>query len=108
MDRQNCEDITDSGKNHRGIAPIQGTVGQAANVYWQDSLGATGTIRGSQELNVRALLQKSMSGREESRGGAIPFPQKNNLPRRVQISFQDFRQKMFEHQSKNTANFHFL
>jgi len=53
-------------------------------------------------------------GREKSRGGAIPFPQKNSLPRRpvrrsfsgggVQISFQDFRQKMFEHQSKNTAN----
>ncbi|HOZ16686.1 MAG TPA: hypothetical protein PLS61_02755, partial [Candidatus Portnoybacteria bacterium] len=42
-------------------------------------------------------------GREESRGGAIPFPQKNSLPRRVQISFQDFRQKKFEHQSKNTA-----
>lgn len=42
-------------------------------------------------------------GREESRGGAIPFPQKNSLPRRVQISFQDFRQKMFELRSKNTA-----
>ena len=45
-------------------------------------------------------------GREESRGGAIPFPQKNSLPRRVQISFQDFRQKKFEHQSKNTAKNH--
>jgi hypothetical protein len=43
-------------------------------------------------------------GREESRDGAIPFPQKNSLPRRVQISFQDFRQKKFEHQSKNTAH----
>ena len=52
-------------------------------------------------------------GREESRGGAIPFPQKNSLPRRpvrrsfsgggVQISFQDFRQKMFELRPKNTA-----
>ena len=47
-------------------------------------------------------------GREESRGGAIPFPQKNSLPRRVQISFQGFPQKMFELRSKNTANFHFL
>jgi len=28
------------------------------------------------------------------------------LPRRVQISFRNFRQKMFEHQSKNTANFY--
>ncbi|MBU2249986.1 hypothetical protein KKG80_00145, partial [Patescibacteria group bacterium] len=44
-------------------------------------------------------------GREESRGGAIPFPQKNSLPSRVQISFRDFRQKMFELRSKNTANF---
>jgi hypothetical protein len=44
-------------------------------------------------------------GREESRGGAIPFPQKNSLPRRVQISFQDFRQKMFELRPKNTAKF---
>jgi hypothetical protein len=43
-------------------------------------------------------------GREESRGGAIPFPQKNSLPRRVQISFQDFRQKMFELRPKNTAH----
>jgi hypothetical protein len=42
-------------------------------------------------------------GREESRGGAIPFPQKNSLPRRVQISFRDFRQKMFELRPKNTA-----
>jgi hypothetical protein len=42
-------------------------------------------------------------GQEESRGGAIPFPQKNSLPRRVQISFQDFRQKMFELRPKNTA-----
>jgi len=42
-------------------------------------------------------------GREESRGGAIPFPQKNSLPRRVQISFQGFPQKMFELRSKNTA-----
>jgi hypothetical protein len=42
-------------------------------------------------------------GREESRGGAIPFPQKNSLPRRVKISFQDFRQKKFELRSKNTA-----
>jgi len=42
-------------------------------------------------------------GRDGSRGGAIPFPQKNSLPRRVQISFQDFRQKKFEHQSKNTT-----
>ena len=42
-------------------------------------------------------------GRDESGGREIPFPQKNSLPRRVQISFQDFRQKMFEHQSKNTA-----
>jgi hypothetical protein len=40
-------------------------------------------------------------GRDGSRGGAIPFPQNNSLPRRVQISFQDFRQKKFEHQSKN-------
>jgi hypothetical protein len=58
-------------------------------------------------------------GREESRGGAVllqrrtGIPQKNSLPRRpvrrsfsgggVQISFQDFRQKMFELRSKNTA-----
>jgi len=52
-------------------------------------------------------------GREISRGGAIPFPQKNSLPRRpvrrsfsgggVQISFQDFFQKMFELRPKNTA-----
>jgi hypothetical protein len=41
-------------------------------------------------------------GREESRGGTIPFPQKNSLPRRVQISFQDFRRKMFELRPKNT------
>jgi len=47
-------------------------------------------------------------GREESRGGAIPLPQKNSLPRRVQISFQDFLQKVFELRPKNTANFHFL
>ena len=45
-------------------------------------------------------------GRDGSRGGAIPFPQKNSLPRRVQISFQDFFQKKFEHQSKNTAKNH--
>jgi len=36
-------------------------------------------------------------------GGVIPFPQKNSLPRRVQISFQDFAQKMFELRPKNTA-----
>ncbi len=35
-------------------------------------------------------------GRDGSRGRAIPFPQKNSLPCRVQISFQDFRQRMFE------------
>ena len=44
-------------------------------------------------------------GRDGSRGGAIPFLQKNSLPRRIQISFQDFRQKKFEHQSKDTAKF---
>jgi hypothetical protein len=42
-------------------------------------------------------------GPEESQGGAIPFPQKNSLPRRVQISFKDFRQKMFEYQSIHSA-----
>jgi len=41
--------------------------------------------------------------REESRGRAIPFPQKNSLPCRVQISFRDFHQKMFELRPKNTA-----
>jgi hypothetical protein len=43
-------------------------------------------------------------GREESRGGAIPFPQKNSLPRRVQISFPDFRQKKFGFRPKGTAS----
>jgi len=44
-------------------------------------------------------------GRDESRGRAIPFPQKNSLLYRVQISFQDFRQKMFELRSRPKAGF---
>ena len=79
---------------------------------------STGTKFGSEKGKVQnpaRIPPRDLAprGREESRGGAIPFPQKNSLPRRpvrrsfsgggVQISFQDFPQKKFEHQSKNTA-----
>ena len=43
-------------------------------------------------------------GREISRGKANPFPQKNSLPRRVQISFQGFAQKKSGFCPKYTAN----
>lgn len=46
--------------------------------------------------NPPTLLTRSLlrTGREPRRDN--PFPQKNSLPRRVQIIFPDFRQKIFE------------
>jgi len=46
-------------------------------------------------------------GGKKVEAGQIPFPQKNSLIRRVQISFQDFAQEMFELRSKNTAPIQF-
>jgi hypothetical protein len=73
-----------------------------------------GSEKGKVQKPARILPRDSAPcGREISRGKANPFPQKNSLPRRpvrrnfsgdgVQISFQDFRQKMFELRPKNTA-----
>jgi len=58
----------------------------------------TGTKFGSEKVKVQNPARippqdLAPREREESRGRAIPSPQKNSLPRRVQISFQDFRQK---------------
>jgi len=42
-------------------------------------------------------------GREESRGGAIPYPQKNSLPRRVHFNRLDSARNSFELHSIHTA-----
>jgi len=62
-----------------------------------------GSEKGKVQKPARIPPQTPPAGRKKAEAG-IPFPQKNSLPCRVQISFQDFRQKMFELRSKNTAN----
>jgi len=68
---------------------------------------STGTKFGSEKGKVqnpaRIPPQTPPAGGKKAEAGQFLSPQKNSLPRRVQISFQDFRQKKFEHQSKNTA-----
>ena len=59
-------------------------------------------MEGIPETSLLVGGKKAEAGQFSSRGGQA-FPKKNNLPRRVRISFQDFRQKMFELRSKNTV-----
>jgi len=67
-----------------------------------------GNEKGKVQKPARIPPQTPPAGGTEAEAGQFPFPQKNSLSCRVQISFQDFRQKMFEFRSKGTANHHFL
>ncbi|HLC94689.1 MAG TPA: hypothetical protein VJH96_03935 [Patescibacteria group bacterium] len=55
---------------------------------------------------ARIPPQTPPAGGTKAEAGQFHSPRKIVSPCRVQISFQDFRQKMFEHQSKNTAKFY--
>jgi hypothetical protein len=64
-------------------------------------------------LSGAPVLLARNSAAAESEGGQkflppnpLPFCPPERLDFKIRNS--DFRQKMFEHQSKNTANFHFL
>ena len=69
------------------------------NNFVNESLAAHFALQNTKFGNEKGKVQKG----DRSRVRVIPFPQKNSLPCRVRINFQDFPQKMFEHQSRNTA-----
>ncbi|MDD4530546.1 MAG: hypothetical protein PHO80_03290 [Candidatus Gracilibacteria bacterium] len=54
-----------------------------------------GSEKGKVQKPARIPPQTPPAGGKRAEAGQFfPFPQKNSLPRRVQISFQDFRQKV--------------
>jgi len=79
---------------------------RCSNRRWRASF-LTGTKFGSEKGKVqnpaRIPPQTPPAGGKKAEAGQFHPPQKNSLPRRVQISFQNFRQKKFELRSKNTA-----
>ena len=55
-----------------------------------------GSEKGKVQNPARIPPQTPPAGGKKAEAGQFHPPQKNSLPRRVQISFQDFRQKKFE------------
>jgi hypothetical protein len=74
----------------------------------QFSIGTKfGSEKGKVQKPARIPPQTPPAGGKKAEAGQFHSPRKiNSLPRRVQISFQGFPQKMFELRPENTANFY--
>jgi hypothetical protein len=76
-------------------------------IVWRDTFWIYKPAKkfSKQKAEARADSSPDPScGREESRGEAIPFPQKNSLPHRVRSNNLDFTQDSLEPCPTNSAN----